>query len=179
MWAIVKNNEIIKTGVRLPETVYDKTLDAHIKLNTNELREAHGYYRIIEPQNADVSKVKGLQYFDQINKIVTWTLVDKDYSDYVDDISGETIKQIDIYKAQKLQELDELEAELRNEGIGFVIRKYVLNESWTNDERKAYKDLYDQLTAWRLEVDGMTDAKTCHKKEFDDRLLRTELKKLK
>ena len=180
MWAKVKNNEILWEGKKLPKSLYDPITDKHIKLDTEARREQFGYYRVKEPTITDVSKVKGSKkYFDSVNKVVTWTVVDRDYSDYTDDISGETIKQIDNYKVQKLNELDALEAELWNLAIGFIVRKNVLNDNWSAAERKNFQDVYDDIGTWRAEVNAETDAKTAHLKTFDASTHRQKLKNMK
>lgn len=65
------------------------------------------------------------------------------------------------------REVARLKEIVRADAVDWVIKRFVTNGQWSQEERNVFTDFYTQLATWESEIDTATDIKALHRKTFD------------
>ena len=143
----IEINGKIKVYSNIPES-WKGVMGNFSKLSDEEIK-AYGFYDVVVPEYNDISEKLSDVFWDESNKVFTYTVNDKDFSGAtIDELKESQIKDVRARGYIKLQKTD-----------WYIIRKAERNVSVPSEITTERNNLFAKLETKESEINALTSKK--------------------
>lgn len=143
----IEINGTIKVYSKLPNS-WKGVMGNFSKLSDEKIK-AYGFYDVVTPEYNDISEKLSDVFWDESNKVFTYTVNDKDFSGAtIDELKESQIKDVRARGYIKLQKTD-----------WYIIRKAERNVSVPSEITTERNNLFAKLETKESEINALTSKK--------------------